>query len=349
MSQYLILQHPGHNRVYYNLSGELALAELKIANQRLDVPCEIVEILEIEGIRYLSLTAKEAISDHDLQILSRLSFVFAIFRLDKLEANNCFIPMAKYNYEYVDQKISSLLKYPGKTNELFTKMMINVALLSSEYSFKDKIQLMDPVAGKGTTLFEGMVYGFDVMGIEIDPKSTHATGIFFKKYLEAERFKHHLNTRRVHGKNKSDAIYIQEFDYASSKEDYKSDALRKKMGVVTGSSLEASKYFKKESFHVIVGDLPYGIAHGNSLDKKAASITRNPSEMLEKCLPEWQKVLKKGGVVVIAWNSFVISKQKLEAVFQAKGFAVFAESPYNDFEHLVDKSIKRDIIVAKKV
>lgn len=349
MNTYLILQHPGHNRVYYNLSGALALAELKIASTRLEVDCNAIEMITIEDIRYLSITTKEEISSRDVHILSRLSFVFAIFKLTRINGQNYFSPMAKYAYEYVDQKISSLLKYPGKTNELFTKMMINVALLSSDFNATDKIQLLDPVAGKGTTLFEGLVYGFDVMGIEIDPKSTHATGIFFKKYLETERYKHISNTRRVYGRSKADAIYIHEFDYAISKEEYKSDALRKKFGIVTGSSSEASKYFKKESFHVVVGDLPYGIAHGNSLDKKAASITRNPSEMLTLCLPEWHQILKKGGVLVIAWNAFVISKQKLEAIFLANGFHVFTESPYNDFEHLVDKSIKRDIIVAKKV
>lgn len=43
-------------------------------------------------------------------------------------------------------------------------MMINVALLSSDFNYNDRIQLLDPIAGKGTTLFEGAVYGFDTYG-----------------------------------------------------------------------------------------------------------------------------------------------------------------------------------------
>jgi len=349
MFKYLILQHPGHNRVYYNLSGELALAELKISSGRLDANCVSIEIVEIEKVRYLALSSQEEITDYDLQTLSRLSFVFAIFRVDQIKGKPCFIPISKYNYEYVDSKISSLQKYAGKTNELFTKMMINVALLSSNFDYTDKIKLLDPVAGKGTTLYEGVVYGFDVTGIEVEAKSVHACNIFFKKYLEEEHYKHTANTKQVFGKNKKEAIYAKEFEYATTKEGFRSNDLRKKLSLVNGSSQDASKYFKKDSFHVIVGDLPYGIAHGNTTGKAHKSITRNPSELLDQCLPEWFQVLKKGGAIVVAWNSFVVSKRQLEDVFIKHGFTVFTETPYDNFEHMVDKSIKRDIIVAKKI
>ena len=227
-------------------------------------------------------------------------------------------------------------------------MMINIALLSSKFKYKETIKLLDPVAGKGTTLFEGIVNGFNVTGIEIDTKSTHACTVFFKNYLKAERFKHTTNERQVFGKKKSEAIYINEFEFARNKEEFKLETMRKKLGVVTGNSQDASNYFKKENFHIIVGDLPYGIAHGNTMDKKSTSITRNPSELLSLCLPEWYQVLKKGGTVVVAWNSFIVPKRKLEEIFVSKEFEVFTESPYKDFEHLVDKSIKRDIIVARK-
>ncbi|MBI9064918.1 MAG: hypothetical protein JEZ14_23225 [Marinilabiliaceae bacterium] len=348
MKKYLILQHPGHNRVYYNLSGQLALSELEIATRRLDADCSDSKIDELEKVRYLSFTTEEDITDHDLEILSRLSFVFAIFRLEQREDQTCLIPISKVDYEYVDNKVSSLMKYAGKTNELFTKMMINVGLLSSDFDYNHKIQLLDPVAGRGTTLFEGVVYGFDVTGIEIEPKSVHETTVFFKKYMEAERFKHTSGQRQVSGQKKSEAIYMQEFEYARTKEEFKSDQLRKKLGVVTGNSQEAANYFKKNSFHLIIGDLPYGIAHGNKGAAKSSSITRNPSELLSLCLPQWHQVLKKGGVVVVAWNSFVVSRQKLSEIFTDNGFEVFTEAPYDGFEHLVDRSIKRDIVVARK-
>jgi len=348
MKKYLILQHPGHNRVYYNVAGELALAELTIACQRLDVTCEEIKVEEIAQVRYLSFSTEAAISDRDLEILSRLSFLFALFEVEKSGEKTCLLPIAPIAYEYVDSKISSLMKYAGKTNELFTKMMINVGLLSSDFNYNHHIQMLDPVAGRGTTLFEGAIYGFDVTGIEIESKSVHEATIFFKKYMETERYKHTAGQRQVSGQKKSEAVYMQEFEYARNKEAFKSDQLRKKLGIVNGNSQDAANYFKKNNFHLVVGDLPYGIAHGNKGAAKSTSITRNPSELLSLCLPQWYQVLKKGGVVVVAWNSFVVSRQKLSEIFAENGFEVFTEAPYDGFEHLVDRSIKRDIIVARK-
>ena len=227
-------------------------------------------------------------------------------------------------------------------------MMINVALLSSDFDYSENIKILDPVAGKGTTLFEAAVSNFDVYGIEIEPKAVHEVTVFFKKYLEMERLKHSSTKRQVFGTNKSNAVFIQEFEYARSKEEFKSQDLIKKLGIVNGNSKEADKYFKNEDFHLIVGDLPYGIVHGNTGAKKTETITRNPSELLSDCIPAWYKVLKKGGVIVMAWNSFLVSRQKLADIFHENGFEVLNQVSYNEFEHMVDKSIKRDILVAKK-
>ncbi len=345
---YILLQNPGHNRVYYNLADKLALAELSIASQRFSNPCINIKVVEIENVRYLSFETEKELCESDLQIVSRLSFLFALFRLEKLNGKVCFIPVRKVDYKYLDSKISSILKYQGKTNELFTKMMINVALLTSNFSYSDKICMLDPVAGRGTTLFEGTVYGFNVFGIEIEQKSIHETNIFFKKYLQTERIKHKTTNRQIYSAGKAQKNFIDEFEYALTKEELKSTETTKVLGLVGGNSKDAHKYFKNEKFHIIVGDLPYGVVHGNTGANKTGSVTRNPSELLHECLPEWHKVLLKGGVVVMAWNSFVASKQKLSEVFASHGFQVLSQAPYDEFEHMVDKSIKRDIVVAKK-
>ncbi len=346
---YLILQHPGHNRVYYNLADKLAIAELKLASKRLSGNCKSIKIIEIEDIRYLSIETDEALSDNDMQIVSRLSFVFAIYILEEINGKNVFITIKKNRYEYLNGKISSLLKYKGKTNELFTKMMINVALLSSDFDYFDNIQMLDPVAGRGTTLFEGTVYGFDTYGIEIDSKSVHEGIIFFKKFIQTERIKYQSGQRQIYSTNKRDIVNIYEFKYANTKEDFKAQKNSKTLGVINGKSQDSFKYFKKDKFHLIVGDLPYGILHGNKGGKNPTSKTRNPSDLLKECLHEWYKVMKKGACAVIAWNSFIVSRHKLKHIFEAHGFKVLSDEPYNEFEHMVDNSIKRDIIVAKKV
>lgn len=348
MNDYLLLQNPGHNRVYYNYAGKLAVAELKIAAQKFDTKCINIVIEQIESVRYINLKTEDELSEKDMQILSRLSFVFAVYKRITYNDNVCLKPISKENYYYIDEKISTILKYSGKTNELFTRMMINIALLSSNFEYSTKIKLLDPVAGKGTTLFEGLVYGFDVFGIETDTKSTQDSTIFFKKYIEKEKLKHSFIKRQIFGKNKSEAVYINEFEFSNTKEEFKNRKNRKKLGIIEGSTQNAGNYFKSETFEIIVGDLPYGIHHRNSTANKTSSITRNPSELLSNSLTAWHKILKKGGVVVVAWNVFVAPKHKITKIFSDNGFNVLSEQVSDNFEHLVDKSIKRDIIIAKK-
>lgn len=345
---YLILQNPGHNRVYYNSSDKLALAELKIACKSLSVKCNKIKIIELENVRYLSFESQDTLPESDIEIISKLSFVFVIFIHKKQNDKSYLVPIKKSKYEYIDDKISSLLKYPGKTNELFTKMMVNIALLSSNFTYSDNIVLLDPVTGKGTTLYEGAIYGFNSYGIELETRFVHESTIFFKKFLENEQLKHNYTTRQIYGKGKKDFININEFEYASSKEEFKKNNT-KKLGLINGSTLDTHKYFKNETFHLIVGDLPYGVAHGNKGKSKSTSITRNPSELLKESLPEWKKVLLKGGTIVIAWNSFLASREKLSEIFIANEFQVLKNDSYTEFEHMVDKSIKRDIVVAKKI
>lgn len=348
MKDYLILQHPGHNRVYYKSSVALVLAELTLASSKLNVQCHGVAEKTIKGVRYFALSVNEGLSEDDVALLSRLSFFFAMYEAVEKDGELMLLPIAQADYQYVDAKISTLLKYQGKTNELFTKMMINVGLLSSDFTYQDNIHLLDPVAGRGTTLYEGIVYGFNVTGVEVDAVSTDSTSQFFKKYLRDERYKHNISKRAVTGKSKHEAVYAEEFEYARDKADYKKDETRKHFNLVNGPSQKTGSYFKAKTFNLIVGDLPYGIAHGNTSKTSTGSITRNPSELVADCLPQWHKVLKKGGALVLAWNSFLISHHDLSHILEEKGFSVFTASPYLDFEHMVDKSIKRDIIVAVK-
>lgn len=347
MNTYLILQNPGHNRVYYEAAGKLALAELTLATEKMEASCSEIKSIEIAGVRYLQFITENLLSEKDLQIISRLSFLYALYELKEIDNQQSLVPIPLYAFKYVDDKISTVLKYPGKTNELFTRMMINVAALSSSFGYDESIRLLDPVAGKGTTLFEASIYGFNAFGVELETKSVHDTSLFFKKYLQTERYKNHFEKRQVAGKKKSEATYMDEFSYNRTKEEFKNEEQHKKLGIINGPSQYTDQYFKKNSIHLIVGDLPYGVAHGNIGKKNAGS--RNPSELIAECLPAWKAVLKPGGIIVLAWNTFLVSPKRLADIFSDAGLVVLNNEPYQQFEHMVDKSIKRNIIVVKKV
>lgn len=106
MHQYLILRHPGFNRVYYNHSEAMALAELQIACQTFSVEVSKVEMIKIKGMDYLSFSTKDFLSKSDLMILSRLSFFFSIYQAEISEEKTCLFPVERIDYEHIDSKIS---------------------------------------------------------------------------------------------------------------------------------------------------------------------------------------------------------------------------------------------------
>ncbi len=347
MPQYALLANPGHNRVYFEESVKLSVSELNILLSRASAKYSKVRQQYIAGIAYITFSTENPLTSGDLAILSRVSFAYAIFEL-KAEADGfSLVPIAKTDEPYMDTSVSTILKYKGKTNELFTRMMINLALFSSNFNDKTGLKLLDPVAGKGTTLFEGLISGFDVYGIEIGSKVANETYHYFKKYLETEKFKHTAKAEKINTGDKALNAVRYKFQLAKTKEDMKSNRF-KTFELIAGNSVFANRYYRKNSFHVLVGDLPYGVQHGNVTNERQSSLTRNPRELLKACLPVWREVLMPGGTMALAWNTFVLPRDELVKLLEQAGFDVFNDGDWLGFEHRVDQAIRRDIVVARK-
>lgn len=343
MNQYALLLNPGHNRVYYKASQQLSAVEFSIMAQSMDcVPYEI-KGQTIAGVYYLTFCAEQPLSERDLSKIARLSFVFALYQMEEDRFRPLLIPDANLT----GINIGSLLKYTGKTNELFTRMMINVAVSSCTMPEPERVNLLDPIAGKGTTLFEGLTMGFDCCGIEIGDKAAAEGYHYLKKYLEIERIKHVAALKKQSGPNKSFTAKHYAVDLAKNKEDFKNHK-EQHWEIVSGNSMYADQFFPKNKFHVLVGDLPYGVQHGNVTGEKQSSLTRSPKDLVAACLPAWKNVLKPGGVLALAWNTHVFPKTQFAALLEQAGFEVLLDGPYDQFSHRVDNSIMRDIIVARK-
>ena len=347
MHRYAVLGNPGHSRVYFQASQKMSVAELAIAGAKLSAACRDIKAESIGGVRYITFETAEELAAGDIQMLSRLSFAYALFEIIRVDGREMFLPVAKSDNYYMDLSFSSILKYTGKTNEIFTRMMINVGVMSLEGG-GESIILLDPVAGKGTTLYEALICGYHAYGIEIGEKVVGESYHYVKKYLETEKYKHTAQKERVSGPNKSFTATRYSFDIARTKEEAR-DKKTKRLELVAGNSQYADKYFKKNFFDLVVGDLPYGVQHGNVTAEKQSSLTRNPKELLTTCLPGWRAVLKPKGVVVLAWNTFVLPREEMVYLLREKGFHILEGDGYLDFEHSVDRSIKRDIIVVKKM
>ncbi len=346
MHKYAILCNPGHNRVYFESSKKMSFYELSIALESLDISFSNVKEEYIQDIFYITFESETVLNEDENTKISKLSFVFALFEIVEKE-ENLFKPI-KLNKEYIfiDKDISSILKYTGKTNEIFTNMLINIAVNSTSTN-SENIRLLDPIAGKGTTLYEGLTCGYDVYGVEISDSVTHEAYNYVKKYLEIKRYKHTSKQEKLSGKNKSFTAKTYTFEIGKDKETFKTD--KRTLKLIAGNSAFANQYFKKNFFDVIVGDLPYGVQHGNVTKEKKPGLTRNPKELVQGAVSAWYDVLKVGGVICLAWNSFVLSYEDFQKLLEEAGFTVLDSDNYKNFEHMVDKSIRRDLIVAKKI
>jgi tRNA G10 N-methylase Trm11 len=245
---------------------------------------------------------------------------------------------------YFKKDLSSILKYSGKTNEDFTAMMINVGIFSSAFAndFQAPLQILDPMCGRGTTLYQGLIMGYNVSGIEINPKDCEEIDKYLKRYLKFHKYKHESSHQTiVVNKKKQGTKYT--IETANTVENYKKKD-RRKIQFASGNTLNVNDYYKKDSFHVIATDIPYGVQHSASSKEKFVDMEK----LLGQAAFAWHKVLKKGGTVVISYNNFTLSKDSLKAIFEKAGYKTLTQPPYDGFEHWVEQAVNRDIFVAQK-
>ena len=344
MKSYAIMQSPRHRRVYLEQSIATAINELIFIGNILSRPIENIREADIGGVTYILFDwddRAEALTNEDIRRLSRLSFAYAIFEL----RGELLAPVEINAGYFIDEDISAILKYTGKTNELFTRLMINLALAHQPST--DIVKLLDPMAGKGTTLYEGLMQNCDVHGVEIDPKPAYEAFVYMKKHLEMARYKHNSHTEKTGGVDANGKKYTAtkyQVELAKDKEHLKAGQTRR-FEIIAGDTRHTRAFFKKNAFHGIVADLPYGVQHGAKKKPQEAGLTRNAMGLLREAMPEWIKVLRPGGVMVLAWNLFLISREEMVALFEEHGLTVPEGMQGLDFSHRLDQATHRDLIV----
>lgn len=324
MKDYLILRNPGHNHVFFQNSAHLALKELELTK----LPIENIALTSLADISYLKFSAPTDLTPDQLETIARLSATYALFQVEQENLKPILLP----NPQVLDRSLGTILKYQGKTNEIFTRMLLNIALAQGNFNPKE-IKLLDPVAGKGTTLFEAFALGADVYGVEVLEKSTQEGMQHLKKFLEQGKIKHRQNSIRVSGANKS---------FTGKK--HTIDMNTQHFELISTDSKYCKDLFSQKTFHIILGDLPYGVQHGN----QAGGKHRSPAQLLNTCLRGWHTVLKDQGILLLSWNLNTLPREQMESLLEKNNFTPLQSDVLNSLEHQVDASILRDIILAKK-
>ena len=340
MSRYALLLAPSANRVYADQAGRLSQGELAAFAPALSGPLDDIGTTRLGGVEYLTFSAE--LTPLDVAYLSNLSAAYALFSLveDELLRPVELTPLARY-----DSDLITIPKYAGKTNEQFTKLVLNLTLLASASAprmLDGGITVCDPLCGRGTTLNQALMYGYDAIGVEMDGKDVEAYKLFLQTWLKRKRLKHTADLVPVRRQGKRAARRL-EVTMAASKDDHKAGAVQK-VTVVQADTTQLDGLLRGGCADVIVADLPYGVVHGSFDD--AGGISRSPLDLLERAVPAWLSLLRTGGAVGLSWNLKVAKRALAEDILLANGLEIV---PQADLAHRVDQGIERDVIVARKL
>ncbi|MFJ8813085.1 MULTISPECIES: TRM11 family SAM-dependent methyltransferase [Amycolatopsis] len=342
MFDYGILLYPGANRVYADASAGLLRAELTVFGEALRTPPADIGERRIGGVTYVTFTTAEPLSEEDLRLLSNLSSLYALFEF----SGDLLRPLEITPLDKLDSDLLTIQKYPGKTNELFTKLLLNVTLLSRSRptEFLDRpLHVVDPLCGRGTTLNQAMMYGLDATGLDVDKRDFEAYERFIKTWLRQKRVKHNADSGPLR-RHKHRLGQRLEISYALDKERWKAGDARH-VTFFNADTLTTDELLKAGSADVVVADAPYGVQHGSHQPDELA---RSPRDLLAAAVPVWARVLKPGGALGLSWNTHVAKRDEIAGILGRAGLEVRSGGPWEGFEHRVDQAILRDLIVARK-
>ncbi|MCO8271019.1 SAM-dependent methyltransferase [Actinoplanes sp. TRM 88003] len=361
MPRYALLLAPSANRVYADQAARLASAELAAfldylapagrdddlapaGSDDADGPSSPsagiseISVINLGGVEYLAFDG--SLSERDIAYVSNLSSAYALFERVEGELLRplALSPLARY-----DSDLITIPKYAGKTNEQFTKLVLNLTILASGSAGRmldGGLTVLDPLAGRGTTLNQALMYGYDAVGVEIDGKDVEAYKLFLQTWLKRKRLKHSAELVPVRRQGKRAARRL-EVTMAASKDDHKAGAVQK-LVMLQADTTQLDGLLRGGVADVLVADLPYGVAHGSYDDE--GGISRRPLDLLERAVPQWLPLLRKGGALGLSWNTKVARRELAEDILLANGLEIV---PHQPLEHRVDQGIERDVVVAR--
>jgi len=337
MADHLILLAPSANRVYASEANRLVAAELKIMLGAHDHP-PIVPA-NLAGIEYLAV-ATDSLDDQIMWAVGRLSGFYAAFRREQ----NRLLPIEVNTPDLFEDDLVTIPKYPGKTNEQFTRLLINVTLASMRRPNGGPVSILDPLCGRGTTLSTAMMLGCNAAGVEAELRAVEAYAAYLRTYWRRKRLKHSLELTPVRREGKIIGKRLEAEVIPVGRD--RPVALT----VFSGDTRQSAALFGKRRFDAVLADAPYGVVHGSQIDVRGARGKRDRSAagLISDALPVWAGQLKTGGALGLSWNAIGLRRERLLELLADAGLEPLDFGPYRDFEHRVDSSIRRDIVVAVK-
>ena len=333
MTTYVAQISPQRSTQYTNVARDLAAAELlasPLGQMLADVSME-----HIAGQDYLKFTVSGAsLSAGQLEQLAGMAMLGSLFEFFPAigDVSGPLLRPISASYPFfISADLASIRRYKGKTNEFFTRFLLNIAKNASDFrdaEWRD-LKLLDPLCGGGTTLFAALSLGANVAGIELDRGDVESTATFITQFCRESRIRISVTEERLRKLASARRWLFQ----IGQKDD------QRRCMLVNGDAVLARELISGFGQpHLIVTDLPYGIQHQAPL---AALLTTR--------LPAWADLLQPGGAIAFSWDATRFSRaEMIELVEQVAPLDVVQRPPYDAIAHRVDRVVKRrDVIVAR--
>lgn len=243
-------------------------------------------------------------------------------------------PLPRLKQNSLPQDMPDILKYKGKTNADFTQLMINLALAAGGQGRTDRPLILDPICGRGTTLFCAAVRGMDAAGIESDGKSLEEGVAFARRWLQYHRIKH--------GAEKSSHTLPGGRSAPETRLTLRTEAGEQTLSWFHADTREAGSLMKRRPAHALVADLPYGVQHAPRENGRMSTL----EALLTQALPAWRQALRPGCAAAIAFNTYTLRRDTLARLAEAAGFTLPGAPEYADFSHWVEQAVQRDVLIA---
>jgi SAM-dependent methyltransferase len=321
---------PQHSTQYADMAARLAVPELLASPAGKHV--SEVDEASFGGQAYLLARIEAGVTlDELMRVLSRLGATSGVFEcFDELGGlpGPFLRPVPPAFTPFVPRQMAEARRYKGKTSEVFAQVLLNLAVFGGRFRERltERLRVLDPLAGGGTTLFLALAAGYDAFGVDVGGRSVETTATFVREYCREERISHTELRERAKRRHTFEV---------GPRDD------RRLLVLAEGDARHVETELRDARggarFHALAADLPYGIQHAGEARRLVAD-----------AVPAWERVLVPGAALALAWDATRLTRDTLAAtVREHSGLVVRDDGPYTQLEHRVDRVIKRrDVLVA---
>lgn len=308
---------PQRNSQYTELAR--ALAEPEVRRSPLRHVLSSVERFCVGDADYLRLGVEDDAEAVVARVVPHLAATSDAFWVD----GPSWYPVPVVKTAAVPRTMVETRRYSGKTNELFTRVLVNLALFDRSTPGR----VLDPMCGGGTTVFAALERGAAAVGADAERSAVEGTARFAGQFLREHGIRVVESSETHRGRGRDWHLSLDGTDPT-----LRASFLQADLDEVAAAMV---KIPGGQRVHAVVADLPYGIQHGGRV-----------AELFGKLFAVADEVLTGDGVFVAAWNS---SRVGADVVAETPAASRFVLDPTDDLDHRVDRVIKRrSVLVARR-